>query len=79
MVLRIPVLRLFLLDTPVPGLPALRAALPPHVATPLGLEIPLIDREPEELLALCLRYGVTARATCIVDRSFVSLPSSPLQ
>ncbi len=63
-----PVLRLFLLDPAAPGLPGLRAALPPHLATPIGLEIPLADHEPEEILSLCLRHGVTARATRIVER-----------
>jgi hypothetical protein len=37
------------------------------VRTPLGLEIPLGDRAPEEILALLLRHGITARATRIVD------------
>jgi len=62
------VLRVFLLDAGAPGLPGLLAALPAHVATPLGIEIPLEDHEPEEILSLCLRHGVTARATRIVER-----------
>ena len=37
------------------------------VPTPLGLEIRLGDRAPEEILALLLRHGVTARATRIVE------------
>lgn len=64
-----PVLRVFLLGESSAGLGRLRAELPPHTATPLGLEIPLGDHEPEEILALCLRHGVTARATRIVERS----------
>ncbi|HLG06127.1 MAG TPA: hypothetical protein VI383_08255 [Gemmatimonadales bacterium] len=63
------VLRLFLLDRPPEGLARLRAALPEHTSTPLGLEIPLGDRAPEEILALCLSCGVTASATRIVERS----------
>ena len=62
------VLKLFLLEAPRPALPALRALLPGLVSTPLGLEIPLGDRGPEEILALCLRFGVTVRATCILPR-----------
>lgn len=48
---------------------ALRVLLPELVTTPLGLEIPLRDHGPEEILALCLRFGVTARATRIVERA----------
>lgn len=68
------VLKLFLLDHSS-GIDRLRAALPSHRITPLGLEIPLIDREPEEILALCLHFGVTARATRIVERTALELPS----
>ena len=67
-------LRLFLLDHPS-GIEGLRAALPPHRVTALGLEIPLTEHGPEEILALCLQYGVTARATRIVERSSFALPS----
>ena len=63
-----PVLRLFLLDGPRGGLERLRASFADMRPTPLGLEIPLDDRGPEEILALLLRHGITARATCIVDR-----------
>ena len=62
------VLRLFLLEAPSPALDHLRQLLPELVPTPLGAEIPLGDRAPEEILALCLRCGVTARATRIVQR-----------
>jgi len=62
------VLRLFLLDAPTPALAELLVLLPDVVSTPLGLEIPLRDHRPEEILALCLRLGVTARATRIVER-----------
>lgn len=64
-----PVLRLFLLEAPPPALAALRAALPGLVSTPLGVEIPLRELGPEEILALCLRLGVTAGATRIVERA----------
>ena len=63
-----PVLRLFLLEAPSPALVGLQAALPGIVTTPLGLEIPLREHGPEEILALCLRFGITARATRIVER-----------
>lgn len=68
------VLRLFLLDHPS-GIDRLRAALPPHRTIPLGLEIPLTDHEPEEILALCLQHGITARATRIVELPTLELPS----
>ena len=71
---RVPVLRLFLLEHN-PRLDRLRAVLPPHSATPLGLEIPLIDHDPEEILALCIQYGVIARATCIIERASLAIPS----
>jgi hypothetical protein len=64
-----PILRVFLLDAPSAALTALRTLLPDVVSTPLGLEIPLREHGPEEILALCLRFGVTARATCIVQRN----------
>ena len=63
-----PVLRLFLLAGPRGGLDRLLASFADMRPTPLGLEIPLEDRAPEEILALLLRYGITARATRIVDR-----------
>jgi hypothetical protein len=63
-----PVLRLFLLDGPPGGVTRLLAASSDLVRTPLGLEIRLGDRAPEEILALLLRHGITARATRIVDR-----------
>jgi hypothetical protein len=62
-------LKLFLLEAPAPGLDALRELLPELIPTPLGAEIPLGDRAPEEILSLCLRCGVTARATRIVERT----------
>jgi len=62
------VLRLFLLDGPPGGLTRLLAGSADLVRTPLGLEIPLGDRAPEEILSLLLRHGITARATRIVDR-----------
>ena len=63
------VLRLFLPDVP-PGAGAQLASLIPGLArTPLGLEIPLEDSAPEEILSLLVRCGVTARATTIVTRA----------
>jgi hypothetical protein len=62
------VLRLFLLTGPRGGLECLLARFTDMKPTPLGLEIPLDDRAPEEILALLLRHGITARATRIVDR-----------
>ena len=63
------VLRLFLLDAPPAALSRLRSRLPGAVWTPIGLEIPLDDCAPEEILALCLQLGVSARATRIMERS----------
>lgn len=63
-----PVLRLFLLEGSPAGFERLRASVAGLRPTPLGLEIPLEDRAPEEILALLLRHGITARATRIVDR-----------
>ena len=59
-------LRLFLPDGSPPALTALRTLEPGLRFTPLGFEIPLQDRAPEEVLALCLRCGITARATRVV-------------
>ncbi len=64
-----PVLRLFLLDGPPGGLTRLLAGSSDLVRTPLGLEVSLNDRAPEEILALLLRHGITARATRIVERA----------
>jgi hypothetical protein len=47
----------------------LAEALPGLRATPLGLDIPLIDLGPEEALAVCLRLGVTCRGTRVVAPS----------
>jgi hypothetical protein len=62
------VLRLFLLDASPAALSRLRARLPRVICTPIGLEIPLDDCAPEEILALCLQLGVSARATRIMER-----------
>ena len=62
------VLRVFLLEASSPALAALGAALPGMIRTPLGIEIPLSELGPEEILALCLRLGITARATRIMER-----------
>jgi hypothetical protein len=63
-----PVLHLFLMDATAAGLARLEAGFPGLVRTPLGVEIPLGDSAPEEVLSLCLRCGITARATRIIDR-----------
>lgn len=44
----------------------LAEALPGLRATPVGLDIPLIDLGAEEALAVCLRLGVTCRGTRVV-------------
>ena len=62
-----PVLQVFLLDRRSRRLDRLRTELPPHRITPLGLEIELGEFEPEEILAVFLRHGVTARATRLVS------------
>lgn len=64
-----PVLRLFLPEVTPAGLVRLEASLPGLLHTPLGLEIPLQGRAPEEILSLFLRCGVTARATRITVRA----------
>jgi hypothetical protein len=63
------VLRLFLPELRSGALAGLQRSLPGMVLTPLGLEIPLNNRAPEEILSLFLRYGVTARATRITVRA----------
>jgi hypothetical protein len=63
-----PVLRLYLLEAPLPALARLRKLLPDLEVTTLGFVIPLRDRSPEEVLAACLKLGVIARATRIAER-----------
>lgn len=63
-----PTLRIFLPDGPPGSVARLCAGLAGAVRSPLGVDIPLTDQAPEEVLALCLRLGVTARATTIVTR-----------
>jgi hypothetical protein len=58
-------LHLHLPDGPAGSLTRLCEGLPGSRRTPTGLRIPLADHTPEEILALCLRLGVTARATTI--------------
>ena len=67
------VLRLFLPELTSAALGRLKRALPDLVLTPLGLEIPLDNRAPEELLSLFLRHGVTARATRITRSGSIRL------
>lgn len=62
------VLRLFLPEVTPPAMARLRASMPGILLTPLGFEIPLDDRAPEEILSLLLQYGITARATRITVR-----------
>ena len=59
-------LRIFLPDGPPGSLALLCTRFPGTTLSLLGVEIPLTDCGPEEVLALCLRHGVTARATRIV-------------
>jgi hypothetical protein len=66
---RAATVHLFLPSASAEGLNRLQAAIPDLVRTPIGLAIPLGDRGPEEILSLCLRCGVTARATRIVEPS----------
>jgi hypothetical protein len=63
------VLRLFLPEGQPAAFGRLQAMLPSMRRTPLGLEVPLGEVAPEEILALCLRAGLTARATRIVERT----------
>ena len=62
------VLRIFLPDAPPGGLARLLAGVADGRLTPIGIEIPLAGQAPEEILSLCLRFGVTARATRIVTK-----------
>ncbi|NOT06591.1 MAG: hypothetical protein HOP28_00120 [Gemmatimonadales bacterium] len=63
-----PILRLFYPEAPPTALVELRAAFPTLTSTPIGLDFPLGEYAPEEILSLCLRLGVTARATRILTR-----------
>ncbi len=63
------VLRLFLPEGEPAAFGLLQQLLPAMRRTPLGLEVPLDEVAPEEILALCLRVGLTARATRIVERT----------
>lgn len=63
------VLRLFLPEGEPAAFGLLQQLLPAMRRTPLGLEVPLGEVAPEEILALCLRVGLTARATRIVERT----------
>lgn len=64
-----PVLRLFLPEGNPAAFGLLQQLLPSMRRTPLGLEVSLGEVAPEEILSLCLRAGVTARATRIVERA----------
>jgi hypothetical protein len=61
-----PHLQLLLPDLSGLSSARLAEALPGLRATPLGIDIPLIDLGPEEALAVCLRLGVTCRGTRVV-------------
>jgi hypothetical protein len=61
-----PHLQLLLPDLSGFSYAQLAEALPGLRATPLGIDIPLIDLGPEEALAVCLRLGVTCRGTRVV-------------
>jgi hypothetical protein len=63
------VLRLFLPELRSGALAGLQRSLPGIVLTPLGLEIPLDNHAPEEILSLILKHGVTARASRITVRA----------
>jgi hypothetical protein len=60
-------LQLLLPDLSEASSARLTAALPGLRATPLGIDIPLIDVGPEEALAVCLSLGVTCRGTRVVS------------
>ena len=61
-----PVLRLVLPSLSGPAFGRLLQELPGAVRGPGILDLPLAEHGPEELLALCLRFGVTARGSRIV-------------
>jgi hypothetical protein len=60
-------LRIFLLDAPTPALAQLCEGASGRCQHSAGLEVPLGDLGPEEVLAVCLRFEITARATRIVE------------
>ena len=62
----VPVLRLFSPRLSGPAFHRLRRELPEAVRGPGRLDLPLAEHGPEELIALCLRFGVTARGSRIV-------------
>jgi hypothetical protein len=61
-----PVLRLLEPRLSGPAFHRLRREIPGAARTRGALDLPLAEHSPEELLALCLRLGVTARGTRIV-------------
>ena len=67
--MRAPVLCLFLPEAEPAAFGHLQQLIPGMRRTPLGLEVPLGEIAPEEILGLCLRVGLTARATRIVERT----------
>ena len=62
----VPVLRLLEPRLSDPAFHRLHREVPGASRTRGALDLPLADHGPEELLALCLRFGVTARGTRIV-------------
>jgi len=44
----------------------LAEAIPGLSATPVGIDIPLVELGAEEALAVCLKLGVTCRGTRVV-------------
>jgi hypothetical protein len=63
----VPVLRLVEPRLSDPLFGRLRRELPGAVRAPGRLDLPLTEHGPEELIALCLRCGVTARGSRIVQ------------
>jgi len=62
----VPVLRLVAPRLSDPAFGRLRLELPGAVRAPGRLDLPLAEHGPEELIALCLRFGVTARGSRVV-------------
>jgi hypothetical protein len=61
-----PVLRLLLPRLSSPALARLEREFPGAVLGSGILDVPLADRAPEEVLALCLRCGVTPRGSRVL-------------
>lgn len=63
----VPVLRLFRPRLSDLAFLRIQRELPGSIHLPGALDLPLEEHGPEELIALCLRLGVTARGSRVVS------------